>query len=194
MKDVVRERLIRAAADHFAHHGFDGARIDRISIDAGFAKGTVYNYFDSKADLFGAVVEHGARLAVDRFERADRGGTTRARLVALAEADVSVLREEESFIRVLVREAMAVRPTTYPTISAHLAPFVSKLTDVLEEGAARGEIRGDRPPQQLALMFVGMLSLMYVQRWATDGGWPSLDEIPELVVGMFVDGAKGAAP
>lgn len=71
MKEIVRERLVRAAAEHFARYGFDGARIDAISAHAGFAKGTVYNYFDSKAELFGAVVEHGARLAVDRFERAD---------------------------------------------------------------------------------------------------------------------------
>jgi AcrR family transcriptional regulator len=189
MKEIVRARLIQTAADHFARDGFDGARIDAISTDAGFAKGTVYNYFPSKEELFGAVVEHGARLAVDRFEAADRRGPTRNRLVALAEADVSVMREEESFIRVLVREAMAARPATQPTIATHLAPFLMRLSEVLAEGVASGEIRDEPPPEQLALLFVGMLSLMYVQRWASDGAWPSLDEIPELVVTMFVDGA-----
>jgi AcrR family transcriptional regulator len=189
MKEIVRERLVQTAAKHFASEGYDGARIDAISTAAGFAKGTVYNYFPSKAELFGAVVERAANLAVDRFERGDRGGTTRQRLIALAEADVSVLREEESFVRVLVREAMAVRPTTYPVIAVHLAPFVMKLAEVVGEGVARGEIRDDRPPEQLALVFVGMLSLMYVQHWATEGGWPTLDEIPELVVTLFVDGA-----
>ncbi|MCA9617653.1 MAG: TetR/AcrR family transcriptional regulator [Myxococcales bacterium] len=192
MKDVVRERLIRAAADHFAASGFDGARIDRISTDAGFAKGTIYNYFSSKAELFGAVVEYGAKLAVDRFEHADPGGGVRARLIALAEADVSVLREEESFIRVLVREAMAVRPDTYPIIAEHLAPFVLKASEVIAAGVAAGEVRDDRPPPQLALLFVGMLSLFYVERWATEGGWPSLEEIPELVVTSFLDGASSA--
>lgn len=190
MKDVVRERLIRAAADHFAEAGFDGARIDRISLDAGFAKGTIYNYFDSKATLFGAVVEHGARLAVGRYARVAPTGSVRERLIALAEADVSVLRDEESFIRVLVREAMAARPETYPIIAEHLAPFLSELGKVIDRGIAEGEVRADRPTEQLALLFVGMLSLLYVQRWASGGGWPSLDEIPELVTSFFLDGAR----
>jgi AcrR family transcriptional regulator len=190
MKPLVRERLVRTAAEHFAIKGFDGARVDEISMDAGFAKGTVYNYFPSKAELFGAVVEEGARLAVDRFAEADPGGTVADRLTALAEADVSVLREEESFTRVLVREAMAVRPETYPIIAAHLAPFVMKIADVLQSGMEASEIRRDQSPEQLTMLFVGMLSLMYVQHWASDGAWPPLDDIPNLVVTMFLDGAR----
>lgn len=190
MKPLIRERLIRTAAEHFARRGFDRARVDEISTDAGFAKGTVYNYFPSKADLFGAVVEQGARLAVNRFAEADRGGTVTDRLTALAQADVSVLREEESFTRVLVREAMAVRPQTHPIISAHLAPFVMKIADVLRCGVEANEIRHDQSCERLAMLFVGMLSLMYVQHWASDGVWPQLDDIPNLVVSMFLDGAR----
>jgi hypothetical protein len=43
--------------------------------------------------------------------------------------------------------------------------------------------------EQLALLFVGSLSLLYVQHWGSNGTWPSLDEIPELAVTMFFDGA-----
>lgn len=189
MKDVVRERLIRAAADHFARSGFDGARIDLISTDAGFAKGTVYNYFASKAELFGAVVEHGAHLAADRFEKSNPGNSVRQQLISLAEADVSVLREEESFTRVLVREAMSVQPHTYPIIVEHLAPFILKICQVIRQGIHDGEVRRDLLPERQALLFVGMLSLLYVQRWASGGTWPSLDEIPELLVTAFLDGA-----
>ncbi|MCA9730249.1 MAG: helix-turn-helix transcriptional regulator, partial [Candidatus Eisenbacteria bacterium] len=96
MQQIVRERLIETAARHFGEAGFEGARIDAISLDAGLAKGTVYNYFESKQDLFGAVVEEGARRAVERFRHADPGGSVRARLLAVAEADVSVVREEEA--------------------------------------------------------------------------------------------------
>lgn len=194
MKEIVRERLVRAAADHFAEAGLAGARIDRISTDAGFAKGTVYNYFASKEELFGAVVEHAARLAAERFAAADPGGTARERLRSLAEADVSVLREEESFVRVLVREAMTVRPQTYPLISEHLAPFLQAVRDVLRAGAEAGEVRRDRPPEQLALIFAGLLSLLYVERWGSGGAWPSLDEIPELAVTTFLDGAGPRRP
>ena len=190
MKPLIRARLIASAARHFAASGLERAKIDDISTDAGFAKGTVYNYFASKEELFGAVVEEGARRAVTRFVDADPGSDVRARLITLAQADVSVLREDESFTRVLVREAMCFRPATYPVIAAHLAPFVIEVARILSDGVATGEIRSDQPPPQMALLFVGMLSLLYVQHWGSGGTWPSLDEIPQLVVTSFLDGAR----
>ncbi len=189
MQKIVRQRLIEAAARQFAVAGFDAARIDDISVDAGLAKGTVYNYFASKQELFGAVVEEGARHAAERFGAADPNGSVRARLLAAAEADVSVLREQEDFIKVLVREAMSFRPETYPIIEAHLAPYILAVAGLLSEGVVAGEVRGDVPVPQLALLFVGTLSLLYVQHWGSGGGWPSLDEIPALAVTSFLDGA-----
>jgi AcrR family transcriptional regulator len=189
MQQIVRQRLIEAAARQFADAGLEGARIDAISQDAGFAKGTVYNYFPSKQELFGAVVEEGARRAADRFAAADPGGTVRARLRAAAEADVSVVREEEDFMKVLVREAMSFRPDTYPIIAAHLAPYVVTVAAVLRDGRERGTVRDDIPVEQLALLFVGTLSMLYVQHWGSGGAWPSLDELPGLAVTSFLDGA-----
>jgi AcrR family transcriptional regulator len=46
-----------AAAAEFALKGFDQANINTISIAAGFAKGTIYNYFASKQALLNALIE-----------------------------------------------------------------------------------------------------------------------------------------
>jgi len=185
----VRARLIRAAADSFARDGFDGARIDEISIAAGYAKGTVYNYFASKEELFGAVIEEAARTAAARYAEVPPAPTARARLHALAAADVSVARDEPAFVKVLVREAMGFRPQTYGLIMTHLGPYVLAVESVLAAGQAAGEVRADRPAPQLAILFVGLLGLYYVQHWGSDGAWPSLDEIPDLVTTSFWDGA-----
>lgn len=57
-----RRLLLEAAAVEFAEKGFVGANINRISLGAGFAKGTIYNYFPSKRALMLALVgEIGAR-------------------------------------------------------------------------------------------------------------------------------------
>lgn len=52
-----RQRLLAAAADEFAHEGYPGANINRISKQAGFAKGTIYNYFPSKRALMHAIID-----------------------------------------------------------------------------------------------------------------------------------------
>ncbi len=185
----VRERLLRAAATRFAADGFDAANINTISLEARLAKGTVYNYFSSKEELFGEVIRTACERAVELWSRAPSAGSLEERLRALAAADVQVLREQEPFMKVLVREAMSFRPGTYSLILTHLAPFLEAVTECLREGASAGRVRDDLAPEQLALIFVGMLSLFYVQHWGSEGTWPPLENVPELVVTLFLQGA-----
>jgi AcrR family transcriptional regulator len=193
-RQKVRRRLLETAAAQFAEHGLEGTQIDAVALAAGFAKGTVYNYFASKEDLFVEVLAEGCRAAVQRYAAGPCEGSTRERLRALAEADVAVLREEEGFMKVVVREAMGFRPRTYPLIVEHLAPYLGQVQQVLERGVAAGEIREDRPLAELALAFVGILSLLFVQHWGSGGAWPPLDEIADLAVTLFLDGAGRHEP
>ncbi len=192
-KESARAKLLEAAARHFARQGLDAANVDAISMDAGFAKGTLYNYFRSKEHLFAEVITEACRRAVDRYTVARTIGSARERLAALAAADVAILREDEGFTRVLVREAMSFRHQTYPLIVEHLQPLLDKVEEILREGVATKEMRSDRPVRELALFFVGTLTLLYVQHWGSSGNWPRLEEIPELAVTMFVEGA-GSGP
>jgi AcrR family transcriptional regulator len=67
--------LMEAALDLFAEKGYVATRLDDVAQRAGVSKGTLYLYFDSKEDLFKAVVRQGlvpaiveAEKLVERFE------------------------------------------------------------------------------------------------------------------------------
>lgn len=47
-----RERLLREAALLFAERGFNQTDVAELASRAGVAKGSIYNYFDSKEDLY----------------------------------------------------------------------------------------------------------------------------------------------
>ena len=51
-----RRRILDAARDIFFSDGFMHANLDDVAHRAGVAKGTLYRYFDSKADLYVAVL------------------------------------------------------------------------------------------------------------------------------------------
>jgi AcrR family transcriptional regulator len=55
-KDARPSDIVAAALLIFAEKGFAGARIEEIARRAGVSKGTVYLYFESKSDIFRAVV------------------------------------------------------------------------------------------------------------------------------------------
>jgi AcrR family transcriptional regulator len=188
-REKVRRRLLETAAEHFAEQGLQGAQVDAIAAAAGFGKGTVYNYFASKEALFAEVLAEGCRAAVRRYAATPHEGSVRECLRALAAADAAVLREEEGFMKVVVREAMSFHPRTYPLVVGQLAPYLGEVERVLQRGLAAGEIRDDRPVGQLALAFVGILVLLFVQHWGSGGAWPDLAEVPDLAVTLFLDGA-----
>ncbi|MBL7136502.1 MAG: TetR/AcrR family transcriptional regulator [Candidatus Marinimicrobia bacterium] len=50
-----RKRIITAAIQVFAHDGLSNGKIATIAEKAGIGKGTVYEYFNSKEDIFAAV-------------------------------------------------------------------------------------------------------------------------------------------
>jgi len=52
-----REHLLRAAAEVFSERGFKDASVDEIAARAGYSKGALYWHFESKDDLFFALMD-----------------------------------------------------------------------------------------------------------------------------------------
>jgi AcrR family transcriptional regulator len=161
--------------------------VNRISLAAGLAKGTIYNYFASKRELFLAVVaEASARAAAGA---APSDAPTAERLEAILASDVEWVREHEDFARVLVREALAGDPRFQPELVRAAAPFVERVAEILAAGVERGELRTDLAVDELALLFSGMCELALALHWGS--GWPALEDIPKLVTSLFLSGASG---
>jgi AcrR family transcriptional regulator len=75
-----RDRVIVAAIEEFAEHGFAGARVDRIATTARASKERIYAWFGDKAALY----EHAVQLDFERnltavpFDAANLGEYARA--------------------------------------------------------------------------------------------------------------------
>jgi AcrR family transcriptional regulator len=67
-----RKALLEAAAVEVARARYDGANINRISLAAGFAKGTIYNYSPSKEALMLALLDEFAQSHFERLADAVR--------------------------------------------------------------------------------------------------------------------------
>jgi TetR/AcrR family transcriptional regulator len=50
--EAKRARIVDAAMRNFAEHGYHAARIEDLAAQLGFAKGSIFQYFGSKAGLF----------------------------------------------------------------------------------------------------------------------------------------------
>ncbi|HEY0704709.1 MAG TPA: helix-turn-helix domain-containing protein, partial [Candidatus Acidoferrales bacterium] len=55
--DATRRKLLAAAEQIFARTGFEAARLEDIAAKAGYTRGAFYANFDSKEDIFFALLE-----------------------------------------------------------------------------------------------------------------------------------------
>lgn len=69
-KVETRKMLLDAAANVFAQLGFHGASVDKIAEYAGYSKGAVYANFDSKEELFLALLEEKMKSDIDTIHQA----------------------------------------------------------------------------------------------------------------------------
>src|SRR5438309_6301929 len=50
--EAKRSRIVEAATQHFAEHGYEAARVGDIAAALGIAKGSIFQHFGSKDGLF----------------------------------------------------------------------------------------------------------------------------------------------
>ena len=192
-KQETRERLLAAAASAFADSGLERANVDAISLAAGCAKGTIYNYFSSKEELFLTVVEAAcAKASSTALPVPDT--SARERLHVTLTAFCSWAGENDGFARVLVRECLMGTPELYARIIRAENPLLAGIRGIIEDGLRRGELRDDVSPELLALAIAGLTDLALAQHWASVGTSPTLDEIPELVLRLLLDPRLPASP
>jgi AcrR family transcriptional regulator len=65
--DLIRQKLIDAAAEVFAEKGYEGAGVAEISRRAGYTTGAIYGRFTGKAELLLAAIEARSDSELDRL-------------------------------------------------------------------------------------------------------------------------------
>ena len=64
-----RRRILESARQIFFRDGFEAANLDDVALSAGLAKGTIYRHFESKAELYVAVLARNADAFVERMRQ-----------------------------------------------------------------------------------------------------------------------------
>jgi AcrR family transcriptional regulator len=185
VKEATRAKLLAAAAAEFARTGFERANVDAISVAAGYAKGTIYNYFPSKEELFLAVVEEALAQAAATGP-APRDTSAWERLTAALAGFCGWASQQDALAQVLVRECLMGTPGLYPRVIGAEWPLTGELEAIIAEGMQDGEFRRDVPADLLALAVAGLTDLALAQHWASAGTRPSLADIPALVLTLLL--------
>lgn len=165
-------QIIQAAARLFARKGFSGTVMSEVAEQAGIGKGTIYEYFSSKEDLFFAVFEWftGEIGAAAMVRISALRGSTSDRLRALSESLMGSWGEIRELFS-LVFEFWAasassqMRERFMQAFRQSYDEFRLIVSSLIEEGIERGEFHSDVDSRSVASALVGTWDALYLQAW-----------------------------
>ena len=169
------KRIIDAAVRVFAQKGYASATIADIAASAEIGKGTIYEYFDSKEDLFFAVFEWFKIKTRDaaKVNIAVLGGSASQRLEALSDSFMGMWHEiKDVFTLTMEFWAASSSPQLQDRFKANFRNTYQEFRDVvkslIQEGIERGEFRSDVNPDSVAAAVVGAWDALFLQAWFED--------------------------
>lgn len=169
--EVSQARILEAAEQEFAEHGYEGARVDKIVQRAGVSKNLAYHYFGGKEDLFLVVMErmyermreHHADLHIQELPPAEG----MERLVRhtfehfLQYPQVISLLNSENLRKAVHIQNSEKLPQLYSTLT-HV------IKDLLQRGEEAGVFRKGVDPQELYIT-ISALGYFYLSNQYTLG-------------------------
>ncbi|MGB7998715.1 MAG: TetR/AcrR family transcriptional regulator [Anaerobacillus sp.] len=144
------ERIERAALPLFARKGFEGTSLSKIAESVGIKKPSLYAHFDSKEDLFFAILQkvnrdyrEFLRVQGDKYFNM----TTEQQLYGLLKDHSTYLENED--LGLLFKRFMLFPPLVLKdTFNEQFIKSEEALTDVLKKIVNEGKQRGDIQGQQ----------------------------------------------
>jgi AcrR family transcriptional regulator len=169
--------ILSAALQVFAERGFQAARLEEVARRAGVSKGALYLYFETKADLFRAVVTDAISPNIERtkavasaevpFEQAVRMG------VGMLAARVVTDRRITGVVKLVIAESRNHPELATIWHETVVEPGVQLLSGLIAAAQARGEVRaGDPRLFAFGLMGPMILSMVWRETFEPVGAQP----------------------
>lgn len=157
-----KERLLREAAGLFAERGFTQADMGELAARAGIAKGSIYNYFESKDELYQFVCRDG----LDRSRRviweplSPRWGV-RCQVEHIFRVGANFALSHPEYVALYLNVAAAGSERFNAALSSEVEqPTAERLKAILEEAVAAGKLAADLDVEATAFCLNGLYIMM----------------------------------
>lgn len=150
--------ILDAARGVFVEHGFDGARMSEIARRANIGEGTIYSYYESKAELMLAVLKQfwdGLTLEAEAVMASTTAEGFFDRLRALAQYHLNTVIVNADFINLTF--ALRRNNSEVSVSRDHLRQYVAVFDQLFRRGQDRGELKRNAILWQARDIFYGSL-------------------------------------
>jgi len=184
-----REAILDAALEEFSSRGYGAASTNSIAARAKVAKGLVFHYFDSKDDLYLALLDRTLAALIEEFLRGIEPSPRDLfeRIHRWTEVRLRMVRARPEYLRLFTDALINTPPALLSKIRERLAPLEREMWGRLMEGIDLGLLRpGVTAAQALELLMLLQVGLerKYLSQLAASP--PSLEAMTQEAV-SYID-------
>ena len=191
LKEETRHKLLKTAATEFARLGYSKTNINEVSIKAGFGKGTIYNYFENKFDLFLTVFSTTMeKVAIEIEEEISSIEDPILKLKQAIYADFRYFEQNSDLIIIILRESYAAEREKQAEFIKAATPLFELYMNIINEGINAGTYRKDCNPMIATLQFLGMSENLILMQHALGAPLGTAEELAQTVMDTFIHGIE----
>ncbi|MFC1557112.1 TetR/AcrR family transcriptional regulator [candidate division KSB1 bacterium] len=193
-KGVRKKEILLAAMRIVARKGIKNITIDEIAVSAGIGKGTIYEYFSSKEEIFGAaIIEFLDKIEELQAKRFFRATTPRAKLKAILDSWIDASKEEDEELMTLMVDVWAegVRQSNLEfkevfDLKKVYDQYRDIVSAIIDDGINRGEFRKVNSGIVAGLFLATVDGLMI--QWLLDKENLDLNKSADALFDTFING------
>jgi AcrR family transcriptional regulator len=153
--DATRARILDAAHQLFLQHGYHGTSMRQIAERAGLAVGGIYNHFNTKDDIFSAVLDakHPYRAIVPALQQTQAETVEGFVREAGDRVQATIAGLETQLLPLMFMDVVEFQGRHISQLAGAILPQFMTLFDTLKR--LKGDVRADLPAPVIVLAFSG---------------------------------------
>ena len=184
-----RKKIFKAAAHKFSHQGVDGATMQEIADAAGVGKGTLYRYFDDKADLISSLAEIGFDRIAKKIETGIKGvDDPKEQLEKAVEIQLKFYNQYRDVCRFLTRESLGYKDKFERQIKRIRKGYTVAIEDIIARGIEKGEFK-DIDLEVAATNLIGALNITVLHWFMFKDEFP-VEKLRKGILEVYFEGIK----
>ncbi len=179
-----QEKIMRASISEFVKNGFEKGNVGEIAKNAGVAKGSMYQYFDDKKELFLSTVQWSIRFLMlkysDKLTTPTDQNTNIFDYLAKNAKDIMLQMKEDRELVIFIQDVFLGK---YQAYTDETMAYITKLSNehilkLIKNGKQNGSIRSDISDHILSLFITGVTYKIkeYIMTQARNQGADIIDE------------------
>ncbi|MCM3164801.1 TetR/AcrR family transcriptional regulator [Metabacillus litoralis] len=157
-----KEKILETALTEFADKGYEGARVDRIAIEAGVNKALIYYHFKSKEELYVSTINYLFKKAAPTELKIPSSLTVREKMLLVIRHFTTFIHYNPTFVKIM-DQAVNKGNSLFDNLYEQNLYFQMVIA-LYFEGVTKGEIRIIDEPVDYLISLLGSCYFFYSHR------------------------------